>query len=60
MKTGDIIEIIYHSESGIFTQRHIRIIEITETYIKAYCFTRRQIRIFSSIRILAMQKVRGA
>lgn len=60
MKTGDIIEIIYQSKSGIFTQRHIRIIEITETYIKAYCFTRRQIRIFSSIRILAMQKVRGA
>lgn len=60
MKIGDIVEIIYQARSGALTQRYVRIIEVTETYIKAYCFTRRQIRIFSSIRILAMQKVKDA
>lgn len=60
MNSGDIVEIIYQDKSGKFSQRYIRIIRVTETYVKAYCFTRRQIRIFSSSQILAMRKVKSA
>lgn len=60
MKRGDILEIIYQSKSRVFSQRHIRVIEVGEMYVRAYCYSRRQVRIFSLDRILASQRVKSA
>ncbi|RYM05643.1 hypothetical protein EWH99_05425 [Sporolactobacillus sp. THM7-7] len=61
MKKGDIFEIIYlgKHEKGM-SQRHVRIIAVTDGYVKAYCYTRRQIRVFKRKNILAYAKVKGA
>lgn len=41
MKRGDIIELIDQtSGSGKVSQRHVRILRVTESYSKAYCYTR--------------------
>ncbi|MGG4488698.1 hypothetical protein [Metabacillus idriensis] len=52
------IEMIYLSEKGLLTQRMILVNEINEHYIKAYCFSKQQIRIFKKGNILsaAIQK----
>jgi predicted DNA-binding transcriptional regulator YafY len=60
MKRGDILEIIYQSKDGKFSQRNVRIVEVGETYIKAYCYTRKQTRIFTKDGILAQRKIRSA
>lgn len=56
MQKGDIVEIIYQAKDGKLSQRHIRVIEAGETYVKAYCFTRRMIRIFQREGILAKKE----
>jgi predicted DNA-binding transcriptional regulator YafY len=60
MRNGDVIEIIYQAKNGKITQRNIRVIEAKETYVKAYCYTRRQVRIFQLGNILARRIVRSA
>ncbi len=47
-----IINIIYENEGGV-TQRDIKVIEMNEEYIKAYCYLRHQIRIFKRGSILS-------
>ncbi|MFY0762535.1 hypothetical protein AB1K32_27535 [Metabacillus dongyingensis] len=47
------IEIIYLSEKGLITQRTIIVNEVKENYIKAYCFTKQQIRLFKTCSILS-------
>ncbi|WP_445505763.1 WYL domain-containing protein [Niallia sp. 03091] len=46
------IEIIYENKN-VFTKRVILVKEINETYIKAFCLTKRQPRIFKIDSILA-------
>ncbi|WP_224771106.1 hypothetical protein [Metabacillus idriensis] len=53
------IEIIYLSEKGFLTQRTIIVNEINERYIKAYCFSKQQIRIFKTGNILSAAIQRG-
>jgi predicted DNA-binding transcriptional regulator YafY len=60
MRSGDIIVIIYQSKSGQFSKRRIRIICMGETYIKAYCYSRQQVRTFSLDRIFASQRMKTA
>ncbi|MDR0138040.1 hypothetical protein RFW18_09845 [Metabacillus idriensis] len=52
------IEMIYLSEKGFLSQRTIIVNEVNEHYIKAYCFSKHQIRIFKTGNILsaAIQK----
>lgn len=52
------IEMIYLSEKGFLTQRTIIVKEVNEHYIKVYCFSKQQIRIFKTGNILsaAIQK----
>ena len=47
------IEIIYQSKDQQITKRTILVKAINETYIKAYCFSKKQVRIFRINSILA-------
>ncbi|MCI1859685.1 MAG: hypothetical protein LKI94_08105 [Sporolactobacillus sp.] len=57
---GDIVDMIYRDRTGAFTRRRIRILNDGGDYIRAYCYTRRQVRTFSRLRILAMVRVYAA
>ncbi len=59
MKSGDIIEIIYMDHGGRFTQRKIRVVEAGDYYIKAFCYSRRHIRLFKCDNILAIKHERS-
>ncbi|RYL95264.1 hypothetical protein EWI07_01810 [Sporolactobacillus sp. THM7-4] len=61
MRQGDIIEIVYLTQKeGKLSQRYIRVIDDSGDYLKAYCYTRRQVRLFKKKNILAVRKVRSA
>ncbi|MCO7125167.1 hypothetical protein NIE88_05185 [Sporolactobacillus shoreicorticis] len=60
MRPGDVLEIIYQAKDGSFSQRHIRIIEIGESYLNAFCYNRRKVRIFSKGGILAHGRIQSA
>lgn len=47
-----IITIIYSGSSGI-TERNIKVLEIHENRVKAYCYLRKQVRYFSRESILS-------
>ncbi|WP_010677950.1 hypothetical protein [Bacillus timonensis] len=47
------IEIIYMSQNGILTQRHIKVLEINEGTIKAFCLLRNKKRTFKIDSILS-------
>ncbi|MEH7384998.1 hypothetical protein V7147_06230 [Bacillus sp. JJ1521] len=47
------IEIIYISQNGILTQRQIKVLEIQETTIKAFCLLRNKKRTFKIDSILS-------
>ncbi|WP_453991856.1 hypothetical protein [Bacillus nitroreducens] len=55
------IEIIYMSQSGILTQRQIRVLEIHDNTIKAFCLLRGRKRTFiiDSILSAAVPKKKG-
>ncbi|MFS0862833.1 hypothetical protein [Fredinandcohnia sp. 179-A 10B2 NHS] len=54
------IEIIYMSQNGILTQRFIKVIEINDQSIKAYCLLRGNKRTFKIDNILsAASKKKG-
>ena len=46
------IRIIYQKENNI-TERDIKVYEICQDEVKAYCYLRRQIRIFKKDKILS-------
>ncbi|MEH7235113.1 hypothetical protein [Bacillus sp. JJ1562] len=47
------IEIIYMSQNGILTQRQIKVLEIQNSTIKAYCLLRNKKRTFKIDSILS-------
>lgn len=47
-----IICIIYHSEKGI-SERNIKVLEMQDTYVKAYCYRSKGIRRFRLSNILS-------
>lgn len=53
INTKKKIEIIYLSQDNKTTQRTIRVIKINEDKILAYCFLKKQVRIFKIENILA-------
>ncbi|CAM3236675.1 putative DNA-binding transcriptional regulator YafY [Sporolactobacillus spathodeae] len=57
MRSGDVIVIIYQAKDGQFSKRRVRIISVGTAYIKAYCYTRRQVRTFTIDRIYSSQRV---
>ncbi|EST12177.1 hypothetical protein [Sporolactobacillus laevolacticus] len=59
MRKGDTIELIYLTSRGNkLSQRTIRIMDVNETYIKAYCYSRKEVRIFRKDHILASRIIR--
>lgn len=50
------IEIIYLSEKWELTQRTVIVNEVREKYIKAFCFSKQQVRIFKLDNILSAAK----
>ncbi|WP_445506400.1 WYL domain-containing protein [Niallia sp. 03190] len=52
LKNKRAIEIIYESKNN-FTKRTILVKEVNRTYIKAYCLTKKQPRIFKIDSFLA-------
>lgn len=57
LKESVPVEIIYQKGKE-FTKRIIVVKAINETYIKAYCYTRKQARIFKIDMVLAVYPVR--
>lgn len=49
---GWIITIVYLGSSGI-SERNIRVLEINEDRVKAYCYLRKQVRYFKNGNILS-------
>jgi len=52
LERGRVITIIYNGESGI-SERNIKVLEIQDNRIKAYCYLRKQIRYFKIENILS-------
>ncbi|WP_338449007.1 hypothetical protein R4Z09_22755 [Niallia oryzisoli] len=52
------IEMIYLSEKNQFTQRKIVVKQLDGEYIRAYCFLRRQTRVFKRKNVLSIMPVR--
>ncbi len=58
LEQGSIVTIVY-TKDGVITERDIKVLEIGDTCIKAYCYWRRQNRVFSRENILAAGMCRG-
>lgn len=53
------IDMIYINQQGEFTQRIIKVLEIQEHYIKAFCFMRKGKRTFKKENILSVSMIRS-
>lgn len=54
LKENITLEMIYISDSNKITQRKIIIKEIDSSKIRAYCFLRKQTRLFKIVNILSI------
>ncbi|MDY0393335.1 hypothetical protein ACFSMW_14225 [Virgibacillus halophilus] len=52
MKTAQTLLIYYVDGDGHITERYIRVLEVKNNYITAYCFWRKKVRTFSISGIL--------
>ena len=52
------IELIYIDDKGVISQRVVRVLSLNETYVKAYCYERKQLRTFKCDSILSVDLVR--
>ena len=52
------IEVIYMNSMGQVSQRTIRVLPVTDQYVKAYCYVRHQMRTFKMENILSTGAVR--
>jgi len=55
MENHQPVELIYYGANHKISQRVVRIVYISDTHIKAYCFTKRQLRMFRKENILSCQ-----
>ncbi|MBS4191726.1 WYL domain-containing protein [Bacillus sp. FJAT-49705] len=55
---GFPIEIIYCNKDNEFSKRTILVKAINDSYVKAFCLTKKQARIFKTESILAVDKIR--
>ena len=53
------IEMIYQSNNGKFTQRCIKVADINDTHIRAYCSYRKNQRLFKKDNILSVAMIQG-
>ncbi|QKY68644.1 hypothetical protein [Lentibacillus sp. CBA3610] len=54
VQTGQKLEMIYLDADNHASQRVIRVLGVNQDTIKAFCFTRRQIRTFKTDKILSI------
>ncbi len=54
MENSTPVEMIYMSEKGDISQRVITVNEISKSHIKAFCHTKKQVRIFKIDNILSV------
>ena len=59
IESQERLEMIYLSEEGAITQRFIEILDVTPSFIKAYCYTKRQFRTFKRDNILSLAPIRS-
>ncbi|RST75259.1 hypothetical protein D4T97_008370 [Siminovitchia acidinfaciens] len=52
------LELIYINKNNQISQRIIKVIGVTESTIKAYCFSNKQFRTFNLANILSIAPVR--
>lgn len=58
IETAKNLEMIYQDDSGNITHRIIKVIEIKESHVVAYCYLRRGKRTFKMNNILSVGFVR--
>jgi predicted DNA-binding transcriptional regulator YafY len=58
METGEILEMIYHSNKNEISQRKIKVVEIYADTFRAFCFSRRQPRTFKKSNVLSIGPMR--
>ncbi|EHL78562.1 hypothetical protein HMPREF1015_01512 [Bacillus smithii 7_3_47FAA] len=58
LESGEIFEMIYLSNKNEISQRKIKVVDISSNTFRAYCFTRRQPRIFKISNVLSIGLVR--
>ncbi|GIN92753.1 hypothetical protein J22TS1_38040 [Siminovitchia terrae] len=52
------LELIYINKENKISQRTIKVLAVTESTIKAYCYTKRQFRTFKLANILSIGQIR--
>ncbi|WP_191561665.1 hypothetical protein [Metabacillus idriensis] len=52
------VEIIYLSDKGAITHRTVIVNKVKENHIKAFCFSKQQVRIFKLDNILSVSKTK--
>ena len=58
LNAGIPVQIIYQSKDNAFSKRKIIVKSMNERYIKAFCLTKQQVRIFRIDAILAVGQIR--
>lgn len=58
LESGEILEMIYLCNKNEISQRKIKVIEIYADTFRAFCFSRRQSRIFKKSNVLSIGLVR--
>lgn len=57
-ETRSILEMIYLSKEGQLSQRRIRIMNVDEEWILAYCYNKKKVRKFNRSSILSIGPLR--
>lgn len=58
VESKSAIQIIYIDSNNLISQRTIRVLAVTESYIKAYCYTKKQFRIFKIENVLSADYIK--
>jgi len=58
VETGEKLEMIYMSATGDLTQRVIKVASVNDDSVLAYCYTRRQSRMFKMNNVLSIMPLR--
>ncbi|MBY7142610.1 hypothetical protein KFZ56_05855 [Virgibacillus sp. NKC19-3] len=59
IKEKATLEMIYLAANGKVTQRFVRVVEIHNAHMLAYCYSRKRLRMFTFENILAVRKTDG-
>lgn len=58
LESGEVLEMIYQSDKGELSQRRIKVLDITNGTIKAFCLLRNRQRFFKTTNILSIGPIR--